>query len=353
MKNTRSDRRPRAGGPGGAASGPTGRPPHGKHPGGKGKPRPESRAADSPSDAKRGPKGPPRPRFDRPDGDRFQERPARAEGGERREGAREDRRDGQRDGGRGQSPRPGGGRGGHLLYGLHAVAAAWTNPKRKVKKLFVTESGLEALDPAMEAAHELDLDRPELVLMDKDGLDRMLPPGAVHQGMAVEVAPLPELDVVDLCENAGPTDIIVVLDQVTDPHNVGAILRSAAAFGAKAVVVQDRHAPEVTGVLARTASGALEVVPIVRATNLSRALSELREAGFWCVGLAEEGARALHEVDLSGRTALVLGSEGEGLRRLTAERCDELAFLPTKPPIGSLNVSNAAAVALYEVARRR
>ena len=321
MKNTRTDRGPRSGSPAGK-----GQTPH-RHGPNKGKGKPESPRAEAES------------RRDSPRRDRGQE-------GGGQEGSRHE-------GGRGQGPRPGGGRGGALLYGLHAVAAAWTNPKRRVKKLLVTESGLEALDPAMEAAHEAELDRPEPQLVDKDTLDRMLPPGAVHQGMALDAAPLPEIDVLDLCTDPGPQDLVVVLDQVTDPHNVGAILRSSAVFGAKAVVVQDRHAPEVTGVLAKTASGALEAVPIVRATNLARALSDLRDAGFWCVGLAEEGARNLHEVDLSGRTALVLGSEGEGLRRLTAERCDELARLPTRPPIGSLNVSNAAAVALYEVARRR
>lgn len=243
----------------------------------------------------------------------------------------------------------------HLLYGIHAVAAAWANPGRTCRTLWVTESGLEALDDAMGTAMEAELDRPEPTLVEKDALDKLLPPGAVHQGVALDCAPLPEVAIEDIVIAAqnDPNALVVVLDQVTDPHNVGAIIRSAAAFGAKAVVVQDRHAPPLTGTLAKTASGGVEVVPLVRVTNLARAIDELKQASFWSVGLDEGGARPLHQVDLTGRTAIVLGSEGEGLRRLTAERCDEVAKLPTGGPVGSLNVSNAAAVALYEVARRR
>ncbi|QJE73658.1 23S rRNA (guanosine(2251)-2'-O)-methyltransferase RlmB [Aerophototrophica crusticola] len=243
----------------------------------------------------------------------------------------------------------------HLLYGIHAVAAAWANPTRTCRTLWVTESGLEALDDAMGKAMEAELDRPEPTLVEKDTLDKLLPPGAVHQGVALDCAPLPEVAIEDIVIAAqnDPNALVVVLDQVTDPHNVGAIIRSAAAFGAKAVVVQDRHAPPLTGTLAKTASGGVEVVPLVRVTNLARAIDELKQAAFWSVGLDEGGARPLHQVDLTGRTAVVLGSEGEGLRRLTAERCDEVAKLPTGGPVGSLNVSNAAAVALYEVARRR
>ncbi|MDP9195517.1 MAG: RNA methyltransferase, partial [Pseudomonadota bacterium] len=142
-------------------------------------------------------------------------------------------------------------------------------------------------------------------------------------------------------------------DQVTDPHNVGAVLRSACAFGAMAVFLTEKNAPDTTPALAKSACGALEHVPLVRVTNLARALSDLQKSGFWCVGLAESGQRLLSDVDLTGRTALVLGAEGSGLRRLTMETCDEVVRLPATGPIPSLNVSNAAAVALYEVARRR
>lgn len=243
----------------------------------------------------------------------------------------------------------------NLLYGVHAVSAAWINPRRKIRDLFVTEAGLESLDAAFDKAAEAELDRPEPRLVEKEEIDKLLPPGAVHQGVALSCAPLPEVEIEDIVDAAAddPTALVVVLDQVTDPHNVGAVLRSAAAFGAKAVIVQDRHAPPVTGTLAKTASGAVEAVPLVRVTNLARAIDQLKAASFWTVALAESGARNLHEVDLSGRSALVLGSEGDGIRRLTGERCDEIVRLPTGGPVGSLNVSTAAAVALYEVARRR
>lgn len=249
-----------------------------------------------------------------------------------------------------------------LLFGLHAVAAAWINPERQCRQLYLTEAAEDALAPALAEARARGLERPSPVRLDKTELQRRLPPGTVHQGVALEAAPLPEVMLDDLLrENDAATAAattaedapIIVLDQVTDPHNVGAILRSAAAFGARAVLVTERHAPEVTGVLAKSASGALEVVPLVRVTNLARAMSDLQKAGYWCVGLSESGQAPLPELDLSGRIALVLGAEGTGLRRLTAERCDHLASLPTAGPIRALNVSNAAAVALYELARRR
>jgi 23S rRNA (guanosine2251-2'-O)-methyltransferase len=145
---------------------------------------------------------------------------------------------------------------------------------------------------------------------------------------------------------------LVVLDQVTDPHNLGAIARSAAAFGALAIVLLDRNAPPLTGVVAKTASGALDVVPLIRVNNLARAMGEMKEAGFWLVGFAEAGKEVLGTADITGKIALVMGAEGEGLRRLTMENCDRLMRLPTQPPIGSLNVSNAAAVALFEWARQ-
>jgi 23S rRNA (guanosine2251-2'-O)-methyltransferase len=248
-----------------------------------------------------------------------------------------------------QSARPG------LLFGLHPVAAAWTNPERRVYRLLATEGALESMAAALEQAKTAGIDRPVPTLVERPDLDRLLPAGAVHQGLVLDAAPLPEVDLDDIVRQGSlkDGDVIVLLDQVTDPHNVGAILRSASAFGASAVVLPDRNAPEMTGTLAKSASGAAEVVPLVRVVNLSRALTELREAGYWCVGLDESGSRTLAQVTFQSRIALVLGAEGSGLRRLTMERCDEIARLPTSGPIGSLNVSNAAAVALYELARLR
>jgi 23S rRNA (guanosine2251-2'-O)-methyltransferase len=197
-------------------------------------------------------------------------------------------------------------------------------------------------------------DRDPVQILDRAAFDRLLPEGAVHQGWALEVDPLPEADLDDVlraAEVAQGRSIVLVLDQVSDPHNVGAILRSAAAFGALAVIIGEHGAPPATGVLAKAASGALDTVPLVRAVNLARALGKLKEGGFWCCGLDETAPASLASLDLGPRVALVLGSEGTGLRRLVRERCDYLARLPTRPMLPSLNVSNAAAVALYELMR--
>jgi 23S rRNA (guanosine2251-2'-O)-methyltransferase len=191
---------------------------------------------------------------------------------------------------------------------------------------------------------------PELATGDE--LAGLLPQGAVHQGLALHVAPLPDLGIEDvvtpLSESQGPA--LLFLDQVSDPHNVGAIIRSAAAFGATAVIVQDRHAPQITGTLAKSASGAVEHVPIIRVTNLARALEAVADVGYFRVGLAGEAEEDLGKTTLTGKIALVLGAEGPGLRRLTREKCDLLVKLPTHEPISSLNVSNAAAVALFAIA---
>jgi 23S rRNA (guanosine2251-2'-O)-methyltransferase len=239
---------------------------------------------------------------------------------------------------------------GVLLWGIHAVMEAWRNPSRQCFRLWLTEAGKASLADGIATDIR---SRPQPVLVERHDLDKLLPPHSVHQGVVLEAAPLPEPQLHEVLKTAEASGLIIVLDQVTDPHNVGAILRSAAAFGAGAVIMTERNAPPTTGVLAKSASGAVEHVPLIRVTNLSRALNELQEAGFWCVGLAEEAERDLSALDLSARTAVVLGAEGEGLRRLTRENCDELARLPTGGRIGSLNVSNAAAIALYEARRQK
>jgi 23S rRNA (guanosine2251-2'-O)-methyltransferase len=193
-----------------------------------------------------------------------------------------------------------------------------------------------------------------LGILDRDAIAALLPPGAVHQGLALEVEPLREPGLDELLrelETASGRAAVVVLDQVSDPQNVGAVLRSAAAFGARAVLVGTHGAPSVTGALAKAASGAVDRVPLIRVVNLTRALAQLKGARFWICGLDETAEPLLSEIDLGARAALVLGSEGSGLRRLVREACDHLARLPTAPAQPTLNVANAAAVALYELAR--
>lgn len=247
--------------------------------------------------------------------------------------------------GRGPKPgKPGGGSGNDAyLYGFHAVLAALANPERSPERLIMTRNA-EADLARQDFRPEI---QPEIV--DGETLSALLPPGAVHQGIALKASPLPDLDVFDACEGASR---VVVLDQVTDPHNFGAILRSAAVFGAEALVTTERNSPSLGGVLAKAASGGLEKVKIARIANLVRAIEELKELGFEVIGLDGEGEMSLPEMKLSPKVALVLGAEGAGLRRLTREHCDLLARLPAADGMKSLNVSNAAAVALYELFRR-
>ena len=233
--------------------------------------------------------------------------------------------------------------GGPWLYGLYTVTAALANPSRRWRRLVATAEARDAVPHGHNAE-----------LVTRDEIDRLLPAGAVHQGIALLAEPLSEPVFAATLDAAVAADRhLLVLDQVTDPHNVGAILRSAAAFGVGAVIVPERNAPRAAGVLAKAASGALDVVPFVRVMNLARALRDIKDAGYWCVGLDSTAPQLLSKADLSGRIALVLGAEGAGLRRLTRESCDAMLSLPTQPPIANLNVSNAAAVALYELARRR
>lgn len=224
------------------------------------------------------------------------------------------------------------------LWGRHAVAAALDNPERKVVRAWATREAAEFMRFPKDVA---------VTLAEAPDLGRLVPNDAPHQGVVIEVEPLDDAWLDGLLGGAGERAVVLVLDQVTDPHNVGAILRSVAAFGAIGIVTQDRHAPPESGVVAKAASGALERVPWVRVVNLARALEEIGEAGFWRIGLAGDAGTDLREALGPPRVALVLGAEGAGLRPNTREHCDALARLPISDAVESLNVSNAAAVALY------
>jgi 23S rRNA (guanosine2251-2'-O)-methyltransferase len=223
-----------------------------------------------------------------------------------------------------------------VLYGWHTVMAALANPQRRFRRLLVTENAARRL------AEEQPSPSVKLEMVRPDAIDTLVGPEAVHQGLYAETDPLPSPALEDVASG-----VLLVLDQITDPHNVGAILRSAAAFAATAVVTTARHSPEATGVLAKAASGALEYVPIVTVGNLAQALRTLKDLGTLLVGLDSSGEANLADVALMAPVALVLGAEGKGLRRLTRTTCDVVARLDLPGAIKSLNVSNATALALY------
>ncbi|MBE9604250.1 23S rRNA (guanosine(2251)-2'-O)-methyltransferase RlmB [Acetobacteraceae bacterium H6797] len=334
-----------------SADRPQGRAPQGRPQHGQGKPRPP-READSEE----------RPRFDRgagPKGPRGPRRPVEAEAAEAPARPRPEREFFQRrrlhvlpetaPGPRKPDsapsiPVP---PGSYWLHGVHAVAAALKNPQRRARRLLLTEEAEANLAAELPRPWRLNGERVE-----RSRFQTFLPEDAVHQGAALLVDPLQPVGLEDAIEaHPGP---VLLLDQVTDPRNVGAILRSAAAFGAAAVVVQDRNAPPETAAMARTASGALEIVPMVREVNISRAITTLQKAGFWVMGLDGSAKTTLAAaIPRDRRVALVLGAEDTGLRRLQRESVDELVKLPIASRMESLNVSAAAAAALYEVIREQ
>jgi 23S rRNA (guanosine2251-2'-O)-methyltransferase len=252
------------------------------------------------------------------------------------------------DKGRPRGPRPAwrerdtGSDGPVILYGWHSVTLALQNRQRRIRKLLLTENAARRLaEEKIETRVTPEIVRPSQI-------DQRLGPEAVHQGLLAEADPLPSPDI----ETLELEGMVLVLDQITDPHNVGAILRSAAAFAVKAIVTTARHSPEATGVLAKSASGALELVPLVTVQNLARALTQLNERGFMTVGLDSEGSENLSAIELRQPLALVLGAEGKGLRQLTRETCSAVARLDMPGELKSLNVSNAAVLALYIGATR-
>jgi 23S rRNA (guanosine2251-2'-O)-methyltransferase len=232
----------------------------------------------------------------------------------------------------------------YWLYGYHAVVAALNNPARVSRELMI-------VDPADIAGVKLPKGV-KVTQTDRKSLDKMLTRDAVHQGIALRTEPVPTISLYELAERMlnKPKVKIVALDQVLDPHNVGAILRSCAAFNVEALIMTGRHSPGETAVLAKAASGALESVPIVIVNNLVQALDALKKDQFWVLGLAGDANLTLQEVSLPERLVVVMGAEGAGMRRLTEEHCDYLARLPIAPKVESLNVSNACAVALYDLA---
>lgn len=228
---------------------------------------------------------------------------------------------------------------GVVLYGWHAVSEALSNPHRRFHSLLVTENSARRLT---EVFHNLPI-QPTIVR--PSDIDQRVSADAVHQGILLYADSLSALTVEDLA----PDSLILVLDQITDPHNVGAIVRTACAFGVDAILTTARHSPAATGVLAKSASGGLEHVPFVTVRNLAGALQTLSERGYQCIGLDSEGEESLGAIAVHRPLALVLGAEGKGLRQLTRARCNALARLDMPGKIKSLNVSNAAAIALYAV----
>jgi 23S rRNA (guanosine2251-2'-O)-methyltransferase len=229
----------------------------------------------------------------------------------------------------------------YWLYGLHAVRAALLNERREIRRMIATSQAAEKL------ANELEVRNIKPQLKSAQEISSALPSGSVHQGVALEVKPLATHSLEEYLQKTRTQKPLVLLDQVTDPHNVGAIIRSAAAFHAGAIIVTKDHAPQESATLAKASSGGIEIVPIITVTNLAQAMEILKKRDYWCIGLDGEAKQTLASAKLNHKTALVLGAEGAGLRRLTAERCDLLVRLPISAKMESLNVSNAAAIALY------
>lgn len=234
---------------------------------------------------------------------------------------------------------------GLILYGRHAVMAALENPKRRLKKLVCTA----------ENANQIRIKYPNLnvVTADKKDIDKLLPPDAVHQGYALYCFELDNLSIEELCSMTAEDKkcSVLILDQVTDPQNIGAIIRSCAAFGAKALIVQDKNSPQESGAMAKAAAGTMELVPVVRVTNLARSIEILKKNGFWIVGMDGYAKNNVDKIDKDAKLAVIMGSEGAGMRRLVEESCDLTVRLPINEKVESLNVSTAAAVVLYELSK--
>lgn len=245
-------------------------------------------------------------------------------------------------GAQGGTSKPSQSGGKYWMYGPYAVEAAIKNPRRQWGRLLATSAQADLIKK-LEVSQETEM-------TDNAALEKILGEGVVHQGIALQVSPLPALDLSDVLPSDAP---LLLLDQVTDPHNIGAMLRSAAAFGVAAIVLPKDHAPTETAVMAKSACGGLEMVPLIHVTNLVKAMEEIKTHGYWIAGLAGEATQTLEQAKLGPKTALVMGAEGPGMRRLTREHCDYLVRLPIHEQMESLNVSNAAAISLYEISRTK
>ncbi|MFA7277092.1 MAG: 23S rRNA (guanosine(2251)-2'-O)-methyltransferase RlmB [Pseudobdellovibrionaceae bacterium] len=237
------------------------------------------------------------------------------------------------------------------LFGFHAVESALLNPERTIHKIYTTDASADETYRLVDEANKKGFDHPEPIYLEGQTFDRALPKGTVHQGIGIDCDPLPDVFLPDIINKTAAKEksIIVLLDQVTDPHNLGAVIRSACAFGADAIIVQSRHAPELSGIVAKTASGAMEHLPVIYETNLARAIESLQEHGFFALAMDERGEKTIGQAPKYQKTLIVLGAEGPGLRPLVRDKCDILVKLPTSGTLSSLNVSNAAAVALYAI----
>lgn len=232
-----------------------------------------------------------------------------------------------------------------IIYGRHAVISALRNPRRKIQKLFVSPENRAEIEKIGVSV--------SFTVADKKDFAKYLPQDAVHQGFMLFCQRLDTYDIADFIMMAEDVDRchILILDQVTDPQNVGAIIRSAAAFGTLGIVMQDKNSPLESGAMDKAAAGTIEFVPIARVTNLSRAIEQLKNAGFWVLGMDGYAETTIDKVNKDGKNAIVMGSEGKGMRRLVQENCDSSVKLPISPNVESLNVSTAAAIALYELSK--
>lgn len=229
-----------------------------------------------------------------------------------------------------------------IIYGRHAVLAALANPARQISKILCTKENADEIRRISKIP-------PQIV--DRKEIDKLLPADAVHQGFALFCSRLPNYSLEEVIEMANDKDKchVLILDQVTDPQNIGAIIRSSVAFGALALIVQDKNSPLESGAMVKASAGMIEHLPIARVTNLSRAIEQLKNAGFWTVGMDGYANITIDKLDKSGKTAIIMGSEGKGMRRLVEESCDTAVRLPISPLTESLNVATAAAIALYEI----